>query len=150
MRDVASWNEYLMGFAYYASSRSKDPSTQVGAVLADSSNRIVGVGYNGFPPHIADTPERWTSAEKDKYVIHAEMNAILNMAQTYNGDLKLYCTLAPCSDCARLIVATGKITVVMTPLARITARLEARPELRAGYELMRRLFDEAGISYHEV
>ena len=43
------WDDYFMGVAMLSAMRSKDPSTQVGACIVNESNRIVGMGYNGFP-----------------------------------------------------------------------------------------------------
>lgn len=34
--------------------RSKDPSTQVGACIVNDNNRIVSMGYNGFPSGCSD------------------------------------------------------------------------------------------------
>ena len=47
--DVLTWDEYFMGLAHLSAKRSKDPSTQVGAVIVSSEHRVVSIGYNGFP-----------------------------------------------------------------------------------------------------
>lgn len=115
--DYINWNEFFMGIAKLAAKRSKDPSTQVGCCIA-RNNRVVSVGYNGMPNGISDDDESnfpWsaTSGEdflhsKYTYVVHAELNAILNAPD--NSRLKgstLYCTLAPCNECMKAIIQAG-------------------------------------------
>lgn len=82
-KDYISWDEYFMGVALLASQRSKDPSTQVGACIVNDDNRIMSVGYNGFPRGCSDDEFPWeregeTTHTKYPYVCHAELNAILN------------------------------------------------------------------------
>ena len=72
-----------MGIAILSSKRSKDPSTQVGACIVDKDNRIVSMGYNGFPKGCSDNEYPWDKVgnpldTKYMYVVHAELNAILN------------------------------------------------------------------------
>lgn len=151
MRDVPSWDDYFFGLAAQVATRSKDPRTNVGAVLVDADSRVIALGYNGFGDKVVETAERWASDQKDRYVIHAEVNALLNAARV-GGKTKnasLYVTLAPCPNCALNVIAAGVVAVI-TPLANIHARLTERPELRDGYLLMRQLFDEAGVAYVEV
>lgn len=71
-----SWDEFFLGLAAYMATRSKDPSTQTGAVIVAPPNRIVSVGYNGFPARISDDPAVYADREQ-KYskIIHCEMNA---------------------------------------------------------------------------
>ena len=80
-KDYISWDEYFMGVALLASQRSKDPSTQVGACIVNDDNRIMSVGYNGFPRGCSDDEFPWeregeTTHTKYPYVCHAELNAI--------------------------------------------------------------------------
>ena len=103
MRQVPSWSHYFMEIAKTVSSRSKDPMTQVGAVLVNKDNHIIGTGYNGFGPGYVETPELWERPTKYDHVIHAEANAILNTTQSC-AHSKLYVTLFPCKECAKLIV----------------------------------------------
>ena len=151
MRSVPNWYEYFMGLAAQAASRSKDPRTNVGAVLVGPDHRILSLGYNGFPDGIEDTAERWTSAEKDKYVVHAEVNALANAARSGVATDRAWAvvTLAPCSNCARTLIAAG-IKSVVADYAATSGRLVSRPELQADYELMQQLFAEAEVAYYEV
>ncbi len=107
MRKIPEWDDYFMSIADAISKRSKDPSTQVGAVLVDPENRIIGTGYNGMPSGMKETNKLWDTKDKYDYVIHAEMNAILHSVKSSYG-AKLYSTMYPCKECAKLI-ASSKI-----------------------------------------
>ena len=82
--DAIEWDDYFMSVAYLSSMRSKDPSTQVGACIVNQENKIVGIGYNGFPRGCSDDELPWDRDAdspldtKYPYVCHAEVNAILN------------------------------------------------------------------------
>ena len=79
--DYISWDEYFMGVALLAAKRSKDPNTQVGACIVNKNKRILSTGYNGFPYGCSDDQFPWGREGEDnkyKYVVHAELNAILN------------------------------------------------------------------------
>jgi dCMP deaminase len=106
-----SWDEYFMGVAYLSSLRSKDDSSQVGACIVNQKNRIVGIGYNGLPIGCSDDEFPWeregTFLEtKYPYVVHAEPNAILNATVPLDG-ARMYVTLFPCNECAKLIIQSG-------------------------------------------
>ena len=47
-----NWDEYFMGIALLSAERSKDPSTQVGACIISDDNKILSIGYNGFPTRL--------------------------------------------------------------------------------------------------
>ena len=116
--DYLSWDEFFMGVAELAAKRSKDPKTRVGAVLV-RNNRIISTGYNGMPYTKKvdnDQVYSWSKNEdaklnKHSYVVHAELNAILNARQSVEG-CTLYCTLLPCNECAKAIVQSGIKTVI--------------------------------------
>ena len=81
--DYISWDEYFMGIALLSAMRSKDDSTQVGACIVNSDNKILSLGYNGMPIGCKDTDMPWKRqgaplATKYMFVFHAELNAILN------------------------------------------------------------------------
>lgn len=117
-KDYISWDEYFMGVAILASQRSKDPNTQVGACIVNSDNRIMSVGYNGFPRGCSDDEFPWereaSSATQTKYpyVCHAELNAILNAGGNSLKDCKIYVALFPCNECAKAIIQCGIKEVV--------------------------------------
>jgi len=115
-QNVLSKIDFFCAMALLVSKRSKDPNSQVGAVIVSPDNdRILSVGYNGFPNGISDDDFPWVRTAENEmdtkypYVIHAEMNAILN----FRGDLKalngatIYTTLFPCHECTKAIIQTG-------------------------------------------
>lgn len=110
-KDYISWDTYFMGIAQLSSKRSKDPKTQVGACIVTPENKIVGIGYNGFPKGISDDEFPWHDQgdflqTKYPFVVHAEANAILNASQNLSG-CKLFVTLFPCNECTKLIIQSG-------------------------------------------
>ncbi len=108
-----TWDEYFMGVAILASQRSKDPNTQVGACIVNDDNKIMSVGYNGFPRGCSDDEFPWErSGDKDSstkypYVCHAELNAILNAGGNNLKDCRIYVALFPCNECAKAIIQCG-------------------------------------------
>ena len=110
-------DEYFMGVAMLSAQRSKDPSTQVGACIANRDHKILSVGYNGMPTGCSDDVMAWERDgspldTKYLYVCHAELNAILN---NDGGSLKgaiIYVTLFPCNECAKAIIQSGIREVV--------------------------------------
>jgi len=110
-----TWDEFYKGMARYVSTKSKDPSTQCGAVIVGPDNEVRSIGYNGFPRGVDDdVSERWNRPEKYYWVAHAEANAIANAARVgipVKG-CKIYITHPPCADCAVLIANAGIIRAV--------------------------------------
>mgnify|MGYP006387711027 CR=1 FL=1 len=122
-KDYISWDEYFMGIALLSAKRSKDPSTQVGACIVNQYNKIVGIGYNGFPIGCSDDELPWVRTSepivtedqvvhsnvnetKYPYVVHAEANAILNSTKDLHG-ARIYVALFPCNECTKLIIQSG-------------------------------------------
>ena len=107
-----SWDEYFMGVALLSSQRSKDPNTQVGACIVNPKNKIVGVGYNGFPTGCSDDEFPWAREgefldTKYPYICHAELNAVINKISEDLYDCRLYVALFPCNECAKVIIQAG-------------------------------------------
>lgn len=106
-----------MGVASLAAMRSKDPSTQVGACIVDGENRILSTGYNGFPSGCSDDDFPWDreggfSETKYPFVVHAELNAILNARGKNLTGARIYVDLFPCNECAKAIIQAGIKEVV--------------------------------------
>lgn len=100
-----------MQVAYCVRGWSKDTKS-VGAVLVDNQRRIISTGYNGFPGPIADSPQRLESKDvKNKLMIHAELNSVLNSVAKPAGST-LYVTRFPCHLCALVIAQVGIVRVV--------------------------------------
>lgn len=136
-----------MGVAFLSAMRSKDPSTQVGACLVDTENKIVGIGYNGFPRGCSDDSLPWARHgeggfldTKYAYVCHAEMNAILNRNIAPLHGCRMYVALFPCNECAKLIIQSGvKDVIYVSDKYHDDAIMVAS----------RRLFDLAGVRYRQ-
>ena len=113
--DYINWDEYFMGVAMLAARRSKDPNTQVGACIVSQDNIIISTGYNGMPKGCSDDVFPWErTGEETKYpyVVHAELNAILNANGRDLRVSKLYVALFPCNECAKAIIQSGVKEVV--------------------------------------
>ena len=109
--NVISWDECFMRLAETIALRSKDPSTQVGACIVNpSDNRIISLGYNGFPFGCSDDEFNWGKDDetdnKYLYVVHAELNAILS-ANKYLIGCRMYVTHFPCNECMKAIIQSG-------------------------------------------
>lgn len=142
--DYISWDEYFMGVAQLSGMRSKDPSTQVGACIVSGENKILSMGYNGFPNGCADEEFPWEREGKDEldtkypFVTHSELNAILNYRGGSLEGTKLYVSLFPCNECAKAIIQAGIKTVVYA-----CDKYEGLPSNVAS----KRMFDAAGVKY---
>lgn len=139
------WDKRFLELAQLVSTWSKDPSSKIGAVAIDPSNRnILALGYNGFPRNMEDNEYRLTNRdEKYSLVVHAEMNTIYNAS--FNGvclrDSHLYVWGLPiCSDCAKGVIQVGVSRVVM-PKQTIE-----EPWL-SSWAKSSRYFDEASVKY---
>lgn len=119
-QNCPDWNEVYISIAHIIKQRSKDPVTQVGAVLVGEDNRILSAGYNGTPHGFNDNSFPWGKDNpdplnnKDLFVIHAELNAILNfkgIGKELEGSTA-YVTLFPCNECAKTLVQSGIKKVV--------------------------------------
>ena len=108
--DYISWDEYFMGISLLAARRSKDPNTQVGACIVSPENVIISTGYNGMPKGCSDDEYPWERTGEDTkypYVVHAELNAILNYTGGSLRGATVYTTLFPCNECAKALIQSG-------------------------------------------
>lgn len=137
---VLSWDEYFMGLAHLSAMRSKDPSTQVGAVIVDQEHKVVGIGYNGLPIGCSDDEFPWDREggmleTKYAFVVHAELNAILNSTRDLHG-CTLYVSLFPCNECARRSFRVESAKSSMKTISmrrRITSSLPRRCSMRRAW-----------------
>ena len=142
--DYISWDEYFMGVAVLASKRSKDPNTQVGACIVDERNIILSTGYNGFPYGCSDDEYPWEREGEDTkypFVVHSELNAILNSNGKSLSGAKLYVSLFPCNECAKAIIQSGikEIIYLSDKYSDSPATLASKRMLRSAGVLFRRL-----------
>ena len=111
--DYISWDEYFMGVSLMSAMRSKDPSTQVGACIVSDENKIISMGYNGFPRGCSDDDFPWERSGENQndtkypFVCHAELNAILNAGGRNLVGSRIYVALFPCNECAKAIIQSG-------------------------------------------
>lgn len=143
-KDFISWDECFMRMAHLMAKRSKDPSTQNGAVVVDSRNVVVGLGYNGWPRGIETEALPWEREgafldTKYAYVCHAEENAIYN-ANAKTENCTIYCTLFPCNECAKTIIQMGLKEVIYD-----SDKYHDEPISLAS----RKLLDLAGVVYRQ-
>ena len=111
------WDDYFMSVALLSGKRSKDPNTQVGACIVNKNNVIESIGYNGFPKGCSDDEFPWEKEgemlnTKYPFVVHAELNAILNAKGKDLSGCKIYVALFPCNECAKAIIQSGISEVV--------------------------------------
>ena len=140
------WDEYFMGVALLSGERSKDPNSQVGACIVSEDNKILSIGYNGFPKGCSDDEISWEregkySETKYPYVCHGELNAILNYTGTTLRNSKIYVALFPCNECAKAIIQSGIKEVIY---------LSDKYHNEDNAIASRRLFDACGVKYHEI
>ena len=141
--DYINWDEYFMGVAHLSGMRSKDPNTQVGACIVSTRNKILSMGYNGFPAGCSDDDFPWAREGEEletkyPFVTHSELNAILNYRGGSLEGTKLYVSLFPCNECAKAIIQAGIKTVVYD-----SDKYAGTPMNVAS----KRMFDAAGVEY---
>ena len=109
--NIMNWTEYFLNIAEQVKLKSKDQSTQIGAVIVGIDNEVLSTGYNSFPRGLDDSlPERQERPEKYFWFEHAERNAIYNAARVgipLRGSSIYLTSGLPCMDCARGIVNSG-------------------------------------------
>ena len=135
-QDYLTWDEYFMGVAMLSAMRSKDPGTQVGACIVSPDNKILSMGYNGFPIGCSDDEFPWNREgepldSKYLYTTHSELNAILNYRGGSLEGAKLYVSLFPCNECAKAIIQSGIKTDTPSVIAS------------------KRMLDAAGVRYYQ-
>ncbi|KAG8388565.1 hypothetical protein BUALT_Bualt02G0138600 [Buddleja alternifolia] len=141
-----SWDDYFMAIAFLSAERSKDPNRQVGACLVSQKGIILGIGYNGFPRGCSDDKLPWSKVSKNgdpletkyPYVCHAEVNAILNTNHASAAGQRLYVTMFPCNECAKIIIQSGVTEVIYY----VEKRLD-NPD--AAYVASHKLLSMAGV-----
>lgn len=144
-KDYISWDEYFMGVAILSGMRSKDPHTQVGACIVSPDNKILSMGYNGFPKGCSDDVFPWKREgepldNKYFYTTHSELNAILNYRGGSLEGTKLYVSLFPCNECAKAIIQAGIREIIYA-----SDKYENTPSVIAS----KRMLKAAGVSFRK-
>jgi dCMP deaminase len=141
MTTSEKWDRRFIELAEFIAQWSKDPSTQVGAVIVRPDKTIASVGYNGFPRGTDDSEHLYEDKEmKYARVVHAEINAIIS---AQNADFK-GCTvyvspLYPCPQCTAALIQAG--------ITRVVARLSNRPDWMSRFKTSKQLMKEAGVEF---
>ena len=134
--DRTPWSDYFMLLAQVTATRSPDPHTQVGACLVDKSNHVLSLGYNGLPKGMIACMEDWSREgpeSKYLYIVHAELNAVLNARLLADATgATLYTTLYPCNECSKAIVQTGISRVVYLNFVEASYNTASRKILTLG------------------
>lgn len=147
-KNYLNWDEYFMGIAKLTAGRSKDPSTQVGACIVSSDNRVLSAGYNGAPNGFDDDKFPWGRdgnplETKYLYVCHAEANAIDNFRgykKEFEG-ARIYVDLFPCNECAKRIIQSGIKEVIY---------LSDKYADKDAFKASKLLFDSCGVKYRKL
>ncbi len=140
------WDLRLLGLAEHVAQWSKDPSTQVGAVIADQKHRVLSLGFNGFARGVRDLAERLGDREiKYDMIIHAERNALLFANAPVDGASVYVWPLMPCAQCAATLIQAG-IGEVVAP----AADAERAARWAAQIDLARTMFTEGGVNVVEL
>lgn len=142
---ILNWDNYFMGVSLLSSFRSKDPNTKVGACVVNRDKRIVGVGYNGLPRGCDDHEFPWNREgdfenSKYPYVVHAELNAILNSTTKLDG-CSIYISLFPCHECVKAIIQSGIKEIVF-----LDDKYNDTPSDKAA----KRMLTAAGVSWRKI
>ncbi|GAA0752485.1 dCMP deaminase family protein [Ideonella azotifigens] len=137
------WHSMFMGVALLAAARSKDSRKRNGACIASPDNKIMGVGYNGLPRGCDDNDETyWSDVDEDplrsrhSYIVHAEVNAILNCVVLPLTGSTIYATQFPCPRCAQSIIQVGIRRVVF---------LEQKAHQAASIQAANKMLADAGV-----
>jgi dCMP deaminase len=133
-----NWDNRFLDMAKLVSTWSKDPSTRVGAVIVDPSNRLVSVGYNGFPKGVTDNERLLDRDKKYDIIVHAEVNAILFSNRTLKGCTMYTWPFQPCPRCAGLIIQSG--------IRRVVSITNTNPRWVENFTTAKQLLLEASVS----
>lgn len=134
------WDRRFLQLAQFVSRWSKDPSTQVGAVIVRPDRTIASVGFNGFPKGVSDDPALYADREvKLERIVHAEINALIHANEPVKGYTLYTWPLPPCMRCTTQILQAG--------IERVVAynRLETNSKWASSNEDAWNLHEEAGI-----
>lgn len=133
-----NWREYFLGMAEYISRKSKDLSTQVGAVAIGADQEVLETGYNGLPRGVDDRPERLERPAKYLYTAHAEMNLVASAARPRLKGSTVYVTHLCCNECAKALINAGVSHIICG-----SGTTFMPPEL---FEAATTMLNEAGVT----
>lgn len=100
------WLDHFMTLAKFCAGMSKDPSTQVGAVIVRPDRTVASTGFNGYP-HGCDDSDYTGRERKYQRIVHAEMNAIMSARESIHGYTLFTWPIQPCERCMPHIIQSG-------------------------------------------
>ena len=142
MIDRPDWDNYFLSLAFVVSARSRDQETKHGTVIVDRNNLILGTGYNSFIKGMNDASLPSIRPNKYPYMIHSELNAILNckmLPREVNGGGKAYVTGRCCNHCLQSLIQSGVNEINMAN--RRGTMLEDEKTL----EIFNKIVDDSGV-----
>jgi len=140
--DQEKWDNRFLDLCEHVSEWSKDPSTKVGAVITEGIH-IVSIGYNGLPSGVHDDPNILHNREqKYKFIIHAEMNAILAAKRPVAGSTLYTFPLLPCTNCASVCIQAG--------IRRVVSQACVDNRWKSNIEEAKELFKKAAVEVVEL
>ena len=139
---LKNWDTRFIDLAKLVSSWSKDPSTKVGAVITDDNNRVISLGYNGFPKNIQDNNRLFDRETKYNIVVHAEANALMFASKSVKGCTLYTWPFQPCSRCAGFIIQAG--------IKRVVTLKNNDERWEKNFKIARQLFNESGIILESI
>lgn len=147
------WDKRFLELAKHVATWSKDPSTQVGAVIVNDLKHVVGMGFNGFAAGVEDSEERYNDRPlKYKMVVHAEVNAILQAGhRARGGTIYVYPAFGSppvCNDCAKVAIQAGIKCIVGYAAEHVDHILVDR--WKESLKLSEQMFSEVGIEVKVV
>jgi len=151
MERLPDWDEYFLNQLPNIASKSKDPSTKVGAIIAGPDHGTKATGFNGFARGIEEgyeiVPERWERPEKYEWVVHAERNAIYYAAKHGISlkDCTIYVDWAPCGECSRAIIQVGIKRIVIDADSPSSNNVGNKERWGVGQERAAKMLKEAGV-----
>lgn len=148
---ITSLDILYLKLAYSEARRSRDESTQNGAVVVlqgrETPSKIVGSGFNDIPEGVRDIAERRHRPLKYQFTEHAERAAIFDAARHgFKTDgATMYCPWLACADCGRSIICAGIVRVVRHKIPEHASR----PDWLASIAIADQMFREAGVQIDE-
>jgi dCMP deaminase len=142
MIDRPDWDNYFLSLAFVVSARSRDQETKHGTIIVDRNNLILGTGYNSFIKGMNDASLPKIRPNKYPYMIHSELNAILNckvLPREVFGGGKAYVTGRCCNHCLQSLIQSGVNEINMAN--RRGTVLEDEKTL----EIFNRIVEDSGI-----
>ena len=148
-----SWDVLFMRMVYQYASKSKDPSSKIGAIVVRDRRPIL-FGYNGFPEGVKDYSQRLTDRSTKLYFTeHAERNAVDMAAAmgTSSAGATLYTPIMPCSGCAKAVIQAKISHIVLhRPADEYFKVCNTSPVWAKEHEFTKIMFDECGMKIEYI